>query len=109
MFHTLSVVVTFTGDVLKRMPQLRMEHGAFTEHLPVILVAQEWRRWAMEVLQHNLSPKTEVKAEMLRVWDMKLLILLILVIYDIIKYIMHVDISVDVSVAVSVDLFVDIY
>ena len=41
---------------------LRMEHGAFTEHLPVILVAQEWRRWAMEVLQHNLSPKPEVKA-----------------------------------------------
>ena len=111
MLHTLSVVVTFTGDVLKRMRQLRMEHGAFTEHLPVILVAQEWRRWAMEVLQHNLSPKTEVKAEMLRAWDMKLLILLILLIYmiyDIIKYIMHVDISVDVSVAVSVDLSVDI-
>jgi len=46
-----------------------MEHGAFTEHLPVILVAQEWRRWAMEVLQHNLSPKTEVKVELTRRLD----------------------------------------
>ena len=32
------------------------------EHLPVVLVAQEWRRWAMEMLQHNLSPKPEIKA-----------------------------------------------
>ena len=41
---------------------LRIDKGPFMEHLPVILVAQEWRRWAMEILQHNLSPKPEIKA-----------------------------------------------
>lgn len=41
---------------------LRMDGCSFMSHLPVILVAQEWRRWAMETLQYNLSPKPEVKA-----------------------------------------------
>lgn len=36
------------------------------EHFPVILVAQEWRRWAMDSLQHNLSPKPEIKAWLAR-------------------------------------------
>ena len=36
------------------------------ENLPVVLVAQEWRRWAMENLQHNLSPREEVKVDLQR-------------------------------------------
>lgn len=46
-----------------------IDKGPFMEHLPVILVAQEWRRWAMELLQHNLSPKPEIKVDLLRRLD----------------------------------------
>lgn len=46
-----------------------IDKGPFMEHLPVVLVAQEWRRWAMEMLQHNLSPKPEIKVDLLRRLD----------------------------------------
>lgn len=46
-----------------------MDGCSFMSHLPVILVAQEWRRWAMETLQYNLSPKPEVKVALQRRLD----------------------------------------
>ncbi|CAE8634839.1 unnamed protein product [Polarella glacialis] len=38
-------------------------NGDFCVNFPVLIVAQEWRQWANEVLQHHQTPDVETKAE----------------------------------------------
>ncbi|CAJ1352828.1 unnamed protein product, partial [Effrenium voratum] len=40
--------------------------GKFSVHFPVMLVAQEWRRWAMRDLQHFTTPTPELKDALIR-------------------------------------------
>ncbi|CAE8607327.1 unnamed protein product [Polarella glacialis] len=37
-------------------------NGDFCVNFPVIIVAQEWRQWAIEVLQHHQTPDVKTKA-----------------------------------------------
>ncbi|CAE7456485.1 unnamed protein product [Symbiodinium natans] len=46
-------------ELLAFQHRVWLSKGDFAAHLPTVLVAQEWRRWAMEELQHAVSPKEE--------------------------------------------------
>ncbi|CAE7199841.1 unnamed protein product [Symbiodinium pilosum] len=46
-------------ELLAFQHRVWLSKGDFTAHLPTVLVAQEWRRWAMEDLQNAVTPDEE--------------------------------------------------